>query len=180
MSYSNHEIARRPGRQYPSFAALQPLAPGRAGFQKDIMKSIAFAALGLALLAACAPRAEKTVAAIDPKTSAMASATPANGSRSQTLDQMLARARDRFAAADLNQDGRVTTEELEQARADRDVSGPRWGAGGRLMRADTDTDGEITLADVETHTRERFARLDADKNGAVTGEELRAALRRPN
>lgn len=144
------------------------------------MKSLVSAAGALALiaLAACAPRPEKTVAAIDPKTSAMADTTPARLAKPQTLEQMLARARERFAAADLNQDGKVTTEELEQARADRDVAAPRWGAGGRLMRADTDTDGEITFADVETHTRDRFTRLDADKNGVVTGEELRAA--RPN
>lgn len=143
------------------------------------MKPLAFVALATALLAACAPRApEKTVAAIDPKTSAMTAATPAQERQSQTLDQMLTRVRERFAAADLNQDGKVTTEELEQARADRDFSAPRR-AGGRLMRADTDTDGEITLADVEGHARHRFARLDADRNGVVTGAELRAGLRPP-
>ena len=136
------------------------------------MKTLAFAALAAALLAACAPRApEKTVAAIDPKTSAMAPATPARMTRSQTQEEMLTRVRERFAAADLNQDGKVTTEELEQARVDRNLSGPRWGAGGRLMRADTDIDGEITLADVERHARDRFTRLDADKNGVVTGVE---------
>ena len=139
------------------------------------MKSLVLAAFATVLLAACAPRPGKTVAAIDPKTSAMADTTPARLAKPQTLDHMLARAQERFTAADLNQDGKVTTEELEQARADRDVSAPRWGAGGRLMRADTDTDGEITLADVEAHTRDRFTRLDADKNGVVTGEELRAA-----
>lgn len=140
------------------------------------MKTLALAALAAALLAACAPRApEKTVAAIDPKTSAMAPATSARMAKSQTQEEMLTRARARFAAADLNQDGKVTTEELEQARADRDVSAPRWGAGGgRLMRADTDIDGEITLADVETHARERFARLDADKDGVVRRDERRA------
>ena len=144
------------------------------------MKTLAFAVLATALLAACAPRApEKTVAAIDPKTSAMAAATPLRESQPQTLDQMLTRVRERFDAADLNQDGKVTTEELEQARADRDLSGPRWGAGGRLMRADTDTDGEITLADVEGHARLRFTRLDTDRNRVVTGAELRAG-RRPN
>nr|MBP6546151.1 hypothetical protein [Phenylobacterium sp.] len=92
---------------------------------------------------------------------------------------MLTRVRERFAAADLNQDGKVTTEELEQARLDRNVSGRRWGAGGRLMRADTDIDGEITLADVERHARNRFTRLDADKNSVVTAAELRAGLHRP-
>ena len=144
------------------------------------MKTLAFAALATALLAACAPRApEKTVAAIDPKTSAMAAATPLRETQPQTLDQMLTRVRERFAAADLNQDGKVTTEELEQARLDRNVSGRRWGAGGRLMRADTDIDGEITLADVERHARNRFTRLDADKNSVVTAAELRAGLHRP-
>ncbi|CAN5878271.1 hypothetical protein BH11PSE1_BH11PSE1_13420 [soil metagenome] len=146
------------------------------------MKSLVSAAGAIILvaLAACAPRPEKTVAAIDPKTSAMADTTPARLAKPQTLDQMLARARERFAAADLNQDGKVTTEELEQSRADRDVAAPRWGARGRLMRADTDVDGEVTLADVETHTRQRFARLDTDKSGVVTADEMRLALRGPN
>lgn len=155
------------------------MVPRRADLQKDIMKSLVFAVLASTLLAACAPKvAERTVAAIDPKTSAMAPATPGRMAEPQTLDQLLTRARERFAAADLNRDGKVTTEELEQARADRDVSGPRWGAGGRLMRADTD--GEITLADVEARARDRFARLDADKDGKVSGDEMRAARHRPN
>ncbi|WP_340644156.1 hypothetical protein [Phenylobacterium sp.] len=134
--------------------------------------------VALMALAACAPKAEKSVAAIDPRTSA--TATPVRLAEPRTLDDMLAHARERFAAADRNQDGKVTTEELEQARADRDVSGPRWGAGGRLMRADTDTDGKITQADVEAHARDRFIRLDADKNGIVTGAEMRAGLRPPD
>ena len=146
------------------------------------MNSIVRAAPALVLmaLAACAPKAEKTVAAIDPTTSAVPAATRRALAEPRTLDEMLARARDRFATADLDRDGKVTTEELEQARADREVSGPRWGAGGRLMRADTDTDGEVTLADVEAHTRRRFARLDADKDAVVSPAETRAALRPAN
>ncbi|MDO9246623.1 MAG: hypothetical protein Q7U11_09150 [Phenylobacterium sp.] len=138
----------------------------------------AAAVLALMAFAACAPKAEKTVAAIDPTTSA--TGTPPAMAEHRTLDGMLARARERFATADLNQDGKVTTEELEQGRADREVSGPRWGAGGRLMRADTDTDGEVTLADVEAHTRERFARLDTDKDIVVSPGETRAALQPAN
>ncbi|WP_310542338.1 hypothetical protein [Phenylobacterium sp.] len=143
------------------------------------MNSIVPAASVLVLmaLAACAPKAEKTVAAIDPMTSAVPAATRRALAEPRTLDDMLARARDRFAMADLDQDGKVTTEELEQARADREVSGPRWGAGGRLMRADTDTDGEVTLADVQAHTRRRFARLDTDKDAVVSAAETRAAVR---
>ena len=138
------------------------------------------AVLSLMALAACAPKAEKTVAAIDPTTSATAAATRPALTEPRTLDEMLARARERFAVADLDHNGKVTTEELEQGRADREVSGPRWGAGGRLMRADTDTDGEITLADVEAHARKRFARLDADKDGVVSPGETRAARRPAN
>jgi hypothetical protein len=176
--YSNHKIDQGVRHEDRSCRAL--VFPGAPTPQKDFMKTLVFAALAAALLAACAPRApEKTVAAIDPKTSAMAPATPARMTRSQTQEEMLTRVRERFAAADLNQDGKVTTEELEQARVDRNFSGPRWGAGGRLMRADTDIDGEITLADVERHARDRFTRLDADKNGVVTGVEMRAG-RRPS
>lgn len=146
------------------------------------MNSIVPAASAFVLmaLAACSPKAEKTVAAIDPTASATTAALRPALAEPRTLDEMLARARDRFAVADLDQDGKVTTEELEQGRADREVSAPRWGAGGRLMRADTDTDGEVTLADVEAHTRRRFARPDADKDGVVSPGETRAALRPAN
>ena len=138
----------------------------------------AAAVLALMAFAACTPKAEKTVAAIDPTTSA--TATPPAMAEPRTREGMLARARERFAMADLNQDGKVTTEDLEQGRADREVSGPRRGAGGRLMRADTDTDGEVTLADVEAHTRKRFASLDTDKDAVVSPGETRAALRPAN
>lgn len=145
------------------------------------MKTTVPIAVVLAMMAlACAPKAEKTVAAIDPAASATAAATTPARAEPRTLDEMLVRARDRFAAADLNQDGKVTTEELEQGRADREVSGPRWGAGGRLMRADTDTDGEITLADVEAHTRKRFARRNAGNDAVSSPGETRAALRPAN
>jgi Ca2+-binding EF-hand superfamily protein len=75
--------------------------------------------------------------------------------------------RERFAEADTNKDGAVTKEEIEAARA------------ARFKAADTDGDGKISRAefDAEADRREKerrdamFARLDDDKDGAVSLEE---------
>ncbi|MDO8378228.1 EF-hand domain-containing protein [Phenylobacterium sp.] len=142
------------------------------------MKTLTAAcAATLVALAACAPKAEKTVAAIDPK------APPTDQTRgpgSQTLDQMLERSRARFAGADLNGDGKVTAGELDQVRARRDAAGAGPRRGGMLMRADADGDGAVTLAEAETQGRERFVRLDADQDGLVSRDERRSGLRPPS
>ncbi|MES2341584.1 MAG: hypothetical protein V4597_07895 [Pseudomonadota bacterium] len=143
------------------------------------MKTLTAAcAATLVALAACAPKAEKTVAAIDPK------APPGGQMRGpgpQTLDQMLERSRARFVGADLNGDGKVTADELDQVRARRDAdgAGPRRG-GGMLMRADADGDGAVTLAEAETQGRERFTRLDLDQDGLVSRDEMGSGLRPPS
>ncbi|WP_421932988.1 hypothetical protein [Phenylobacterium sp.] len=144
------------------------------------MKTLTAAcAATLVALAACAPKAEKTVAAIDPRTSSQI-----RGPGPQTLDHMLARGHARFAGADINSDGKVTHDEIAQARAQREAAGggarPRRGGGMMLMRADADGDGAVTLAEVETQTKDRFARLDADRDAVVTPEEMRAGVRPPN
>ena len=59
----------------------------------------AAAVLALMALAACAPKVEKTVAAIDPTTSAVPAATGRGMAEPRTVDGMLARARERFATA---------------------------------------------------------------------------------
>ena len=44
-----------------------------------------------------------------------------------------------------------------------------------LRMADTDQDGAITRAEFDSAIATRFARVDADGNGAITAEERQAA-----
>ena len=48
--------------------------------------------------------------------------------------------------------------------------------GGMMLRmADADKDGAITRAEFDNAVAARFARVDADGNGAITAEERQAA-----
>lgn len=51
---------------------------------------------------------------------------------------------------------------------------PQGGRG--LAGADADGDGIVTRAEVTAQGEARFARLDADKNGTVTPEEMQAGM----
>lgn len=48
-------------------------------------------------------------------------------------------------------------------------------AGGGLMRADANRDGVISRAEMIADAQARFAAMDADKDGKVTGDEREAA-----
>lgn len=106
-----------------------------------------------------------------------------NKDGSVTLAEYLAGERERFAKADLDQDGFVTMDELETA-----FSGQVGRRGERIFtHFDADSDGRISLTEVETKGAERglkrFLRLDADQDGFVTKAEFgpleeEAAIRR--
>ncbi len=78
-----------------------------------------------------------------------------------------------FETLDADGDGRITRAEAEAMAA------------GRMAAADTDGDGALSLAEIEAHgaarAKERAARmmerLDADKDGRLTAEEMRAGKR---
>jgi Ca2+-binding EF-hand superfamily protein len=103
----------------------------------------------------------------------------------------------RFDRVDANRDGSLSYDEFAAAHADRDGArekhsarngdrprrhGPHrmaargFGRGGGMVRlADADKDGAITRDEFRAAALARFDRLDADKDGAVTGEEAKAA-----
>ena len=98
-----------------------------------------------------------------------------------------------FAAFDLNGDGQVTREEVDQFRADRfaELDGNGDGfvteaeflanaearvaerAGERFGDLDTDGDGTVSAAEFDDAPRgDMFARMDQNEDGVITEDEL--------
>ena len=96
-----------------------------------------------------------------------------DGLLSRTEVAALPRLAERFDAIDANKDGQISFEELKAARvamrADRMAK--------MIARADTDGDGKVSRAEALAKATERFDRVDADKDGFLTAEELAAARR---
>ena len=74
----------------------------------------------------------------------------------------------RFDQVDANKDGQVSFDELRAAR--------RHGRhGGHFKRMDTDNDGKVSRAEAMAAAEAAFTGADADGDGFVTAEEMRAA-----
>jgi len=91
-------------------------------------------------------------------------------------DEFLDRVKKEFARADLNNDGRITDDDLPPMMRGRDVLKREGGRGrmmgggmmlGRLIEADANKDGVITLDEVVAAATKRFDQLDRNKDGAV-------------
>lgn len=82
-----------------------------------------------------------------------------------SFEEFSRRAHERFARVDLNRDGRLTRNEARQARLQNRA--------GRVERT-FGADGAMTREDFRARADARFARLDADRNGLLTPEELSA------
>ncbi|WP_164931939.1 EF-hand domain-containing protein [Janthinobacterium sp. 17J80-10] len=82
-----------------------------------------------------------------------------------------------FDAADTNKDGKLSKEEL-QATHDAMRSKHQERHEASFKAADKDGDGALSLQEAEAAARERtarmFERLDANKDGKLTQEEMRA------
>jgi streptogramin lyase len=115
----------------------------------------------------------------------------ADGARARMRTEMQSK---HFEMMDSNKDGSISRAEFDAGHKDgmndgaqgkmgrenmgREKMGGRGGddgAGSRLMRADANKDGKVTLAEMNTATLTRFDATDADKNGTVTPQERRAA-----
>jgi len=99
-----------------------------------------------------------------------------------TREEFLARVRSEFGRADLNSDGRISDEDLPPMARGRNVlkgegrigpmmGGPMMGGRGmmlgRLIEADANKDGVITLDEVTASATRRFEQLDRNKDGAI-------------
>ena len=85
---------------------------------------------------------------------------------------------ERFAEIDADSDGHVTKDEMHAARA-RFHEGMQAHGQERFRSADTNGDGSIDLAEARQgmpRAAEHFGELDADSNGLLTHEELRAGM----
>ena len=94
--------------------------------------------------------------------------TNADGLISRAEAAALPRLAERFDAIDANKDGQVSHEELRAARG-------KHGHGGHFKRVDTDGDGKVSRAEAMFAAEAAFAKADANGDGFVTPEEMKAA-----
>jgi Ca2+-binding EF-hand superfamily protein len=92
-----------------------------------------------------------------------------NGDGMISRAEYMAQADARFARMDKNGDGQLSGDEL---------GGPGRHGGGMMMAADTNHDGVITRAEYDAQAADRFAKLDANGDGQVSPDEMKAAMGR--
>jgi hypothetical protein len=94
-------------------------------------------------------------------------------------NEFLADARAQFARQDLDHLGYLTTDVLERYRESYRGSGRSAAHSGQdpVMAADADFDLKVTEDEFMKQAEQTFARLDADRDGAITKAELEAPCR---
>jgi Ca2+-binding EF-hand superfamily protein len=93
-----------------------------------------------------------------------------NGDGTISRAEFTAQSEARFVRMDKNGDGFITADEI----GGKGGNGP----GGGLMAADTDHDGKISRAEFIAQSTERFAKLDANGDGQISGDEMKAVMER--
>ena len=119
----------------------------------------------------------------------LAGPTMAQTAKGMTLSQFQTERGDKlFARFDANKDGKITSDELNAkggGKGDKPEGDKKPGKDGErgkhrkhdkrdLAQADTDHDGVVTRAEVSAMLAERFKRKDANNDGVLSAEELKA------
>lgn len=100
-----------------------------------------------------------------------------NGDGKVSKDEAPARMQQHFEQVDANKDGYVEQSELQAAHARR---GQQGGPGqGRMAHLDADKDGKVSQAEFSATVQQWFSRLDANADGAVTRDEVKAKRPHP-
>lgn len=95
----------------------------------------------------------------------------ADGDGKVSLSEMDERQRAFFAEADADGDGAISKEEMRaHMKAKR-------GERRAKMIGDADGDGSVTRAEYDLATSQRFDKLDADGDGVISEEEMKAGRR---
>lgn len=94
-----------------------------------------------------------------------------NGDGAVSLDEMTERQRDFFARADSNADGKLTQEEMRAFAQERraEIKARRF--------PDENKDGVVSRQEYTSAYDRRFEELDADRDGKLTEDEIRAPRR---
>jgi Ca2+-binding EF-hand superfamily protein len=89
-----------------------------------------------------------------------------DGNGAVTRDEMRTTTLEQFDKMDTNRDGRLTTDEIQAAQKER--------AAKHFAKKDANNDGKLERSEVPRMPDEVFARLDTNKDGALTPDELAA------
>ena len=83
-----------------------------------------------------------------------------------------------FDRLDANKDGSISRTEFDAPRAEHVGRGHRGGMHGGAQRMGRNGEGRapIVITEAEQKASEAFARLDANRDGTLTGEERRAGM----
>ncbi len=107
--------------------------------------------------------------------------TDADGalSKAEAETGMLTKVARHFDRVDANKDSRVSLEEFQAMRTSRHGHGRHHAKAEHMFKlADQDRDGSVTRQEAETaarlHVAQKFERQDANKDGKLTLEEMRA------